>query len=236
MILPRQSVRLVAMLLAMPVVAGCAVHQTPNTLPSGPAAYAVFPNTEAWPGEDTIRVGDRLAIRVLGEPELTSDFYVVDQRGNIQVPLAGEVKAAGRQPVELRDDLVRALGARFIRDPQVAVIVADRKRTVFTVEGDVREPGVFEATPGTTLLGAIAQAKSPSETARLDEVMIFRVVDGQRLGARFNLDDIRKGRAPDPPVLAGDTVVVGRSGLKDAWRQFLQAAPVFNVFYLFRGL
>ena len=58
----------------------------------------------------------------------------------------------------------------------------------------------------------------------------------ERLGARFNLDDIRKGRAADPLVLAGDTIVVGRSSLKDAWRQFLQAAPVFNVFYLFRGL
>ena len=211
---------------------GCA--GSTNSLPAGPQAYAVFPNTEAWPDEDKLRPGDHLAIRVLGEPELTSDAYVVDSGGSVQVPLAGSVPAAGRTSAELREELVQRLGARFIRDPQVAVIVTERRRTTFTVEGDVREPGVFEATPGTSLLTAVAQAKSPTETARLDEVMIFRVVEGQRMGARFNIDDIRKGRAADPQILAGDTVVVGRSGLKSAWKQFLQAAPAFNLFYIFR--
>ncbi|MFO1254692.1 MAG: polysaccharide biosynthesis/export family protein [Sphingomonadaceae bacterium] len=206
----------------------------PNPLPAGPQAYALFPNTEAWPDQDKLRAGDHLTIRVLGEPELTSDAYVVDSGGNIQVPLADQVPAAGRSAAELRDELVNRLGARFIRDPQVAVIVTERRRTTFAVEGDVREPGVFDALPGTSLLTAIAQAKSPTETARHDEVMIFRVVDGQRMGARFNLDDIRKGRAADPQVLAGDTVVVGQSGLKLAWRQFLNTAPAFNLFYIFR--
>lgn len=230
----RQAVRSAALVLAVIALAGCGIKQSPNPLPAGPAAYAVFPNSEAWPDESNIRIGDRVAIRVLGEPELTSDAYFVDSRGMIQVPLAGEITAAGRRPDELRDDLVRRLGARYIRDPQVTVTVTDRRRTTFTVEGDVLQPGVFEATGNTTLLSAIAQARSPNETAKLDEVMIFRVVDGQRLGARFNLDDIRKGRAPDPPVLAGDTVVVGRSSLKAAWKQFLQAAPAFNLFYIFR--
>lgn len=196
--------------------------------------HAVFPSTEAWPDEDTLRPGDHLSIRVLGEPELTSDAYIVDASGSVQVPLAGSVPAAGRTSAQLREELVKRLGERFIRDPQVAVIVTERRRTTFAVEGDVREPGVFEAMPGTSLLTAIAQAKSPTETASLDEVMIFRVVGGQRMGARFNIDDIRKGRAADPQILPGDTVVVGRSGLKSAWKQFLQAAPAFNLFYIFR--
>jgi polysaccharide export outer membrane protein len=227
----RQPGLVAAAIMAMSL-AGCA--GTPNPLPTGPQAYAVFPNTEAWPDEDTLRAGDHLSIRVLGEPELTSDAYVVDSNGSIQVPLAGQVPAAGRTSAQLRDELVKRLGERFIRDPQVAVIVTERRRTTFAVEGDVREPGVFEAMPGTSLLTAIAQAKSPTETASLDEVMIFRVVNGQRMGARFNVDDIRKGRAADPQILPGDTIVVGRSGLKSAWKQFLQAAPAFNLFYIFR--
>jgi polysaccharide export outer membrane protein len=230
----RQPVRLAAVLLAVLVLTGCMLRQAPNSLPTGAAAYAVFDNTEAWPDDNLIRVGDRLSVRVLGEPELTSDAYFVDARGNIQVPLAGEVTAGGRRPDQLRDELVARLGARYIRYPQVTVMVTERRRTTFAVEGDVREPGVFDALPGTTLLGAIAQAKSPTDSAKLDEVMIFRVVNGQRLGARFNIEDIRKGRSADPLVLAGDTIVVGRSALKDAWRQFLQAAPAFNLFYIFR--
>ncbi|MDE2436396.1 MAG: polysaccharide export protein [Sphingomonadales bacterium] len=213
---------------------GCE-HAGPNRLPYGAEAEKIFPATSpAQPEDDVLRVGDRLAIRVLGEPELTSDLYRVDGNGHIQVPLAGELPAAGLKPSELRDELVRRLGSRFIRNPQVAVIVTERSKTTFTVEGDVKEPGIFEAKQGTTLLSAVAQAKSPNEIAKLDEVMIFRLINGQRAGARFNLADIRRGNAPDPQVLAGDTVVVGHSALKGAWREFLQTAPAFNLFYIFR--
>lgn len=214
--------------------AGCQ-HAAPNQLPSGPAAQTMFPEATGTRAEDeALRIGDKLAIRVLGEPELTSDLYRVDGDGKVQVPLAGEIAAAGLKPSELRDELVRRLGARFIRNPQVAVIVTERTKTTFAVEGDVKEPGIFEASPSATLLSAIAQAKSPTELAKLDEVMIFRQINGQRAGARFNLADIRRGNSPDPQVLAGDTIVVGHSALKGAWREFLQAAPAFNLFYIFR--
>ncbi|PKB19300.1 polysaccharide export outer membrane protein [Novosphingobium kunmingense] len=220
--------------LAALVLSGCD-RSGPNLLPTGAAAADLFPVRAAAATEDEVlRVGDRLAIRVLGEPELTSDLYRVDGSGNVQVPLAGEIPAAGLRPAELREELTRRLGRRFIRNPQVAVIVTERNKTTFAVEGNVREPGVFEATPTTTLISAIAQAKSPTETASLDEVMVFRIINGQRAGARFNLKDIRRGNAPDPQILAGDTVVVGNSALKGAWREFLQAAPAFNLFYIFR--
>ena len=224
---------LVALTLSALTVGGCA-GRSASALPVGAAAYATMDVKDDALAEDIIRPGDHLSIRVLGEPELTSDAYIVDAKGTIQVPLAGEILAAGRNPGEVRDDLTRRLGSRYIRNPQVTVGISGRRRTTFAVEGDVREPGIFEAAPGTTLLGAVAQAKSTTDTAKLDEVMIFRMLDGQRIGARFNLGDIREGRAADPTVLAGDTVVVGRSGLKNSWKQFLQAVPLFNLFYIFR--
>lgn len=220
-------------LAATALLAACA--QSGNSqLPVGSAAYEVIPIKAEGQNEEIIRPGDRLSILVMGEPELTSENYYVDSTGYIQVPLAGEVIASGRLPLELRDDLTKRLGARFIRDPQVAVIIAERRKTTFAVEGAVEQPGVFDAAPGTTLLSAIAQAKSPNNTARLDEIMVFRQVNGARMGARFNLKDIRNGVAADPQILAGDTVVVGHSALKGAWREFLQAAPIFNTFYLLR--
>jgi polysaccharide export outer membrane protein len=220
-------------LAAAMLLVGCAKSQ-PSLLPAGQQAYEVIPVKTETQVEEIIRAGDKLSIFVLGEPELTSEKYVVDSTGYVQVPLAGEVIAAGRLPAELRDDLTRRLGARFIRDPQIAVIIAERRKTTFAVEGDVKKPGIFEAVPGTTLLSAVAQAESPTNVAKLDEVMVFRAVNGQRMGARFNLDDIRKGHAADPQILAGDTVVVGHSALKGAWREFLQAAPALNLFYIFR--
>jgi polysaccharide biosynthesis/export protein len=221
------------LLLGLLALAGCARSQ-PSLLPAGDAAYAAIPAMAETSDDEIIRPGDRLSIQVMGEPELTSDKYHVDANGAIQMPLAGEVLTAGQRPSELRDELVRRLGSRFIRDPQIAVIIAERRKTSFAVEGAVQEPGIFEATPGTTLLSAIAQAKSPTNTAQLDQVMVFRTVEGNRMGARFNLAAIRNGAAADPKIQAGDTIVVGHSELKGAWREFLQATPIFNLFYIFR--
>ncbi|MBW8783804.1 MAG: polysaccharide export protein [Novosphingobium sp.] len=212
---------------------GCE-HGPPSALPAGTAAYDAIPATVANHTDELLRPGDQLSIRVLGEPELTSDQYHVDGSGYVQLPLTGDVLAAGRKPSALRDEIARRLAARYIRDPQVAVIVLSRAKATFAVEGQVKDPGLFDAQPDTTLLSAVAQAKSPTDEARLDDVAIFRTTEGKRLGARFDLKLIRAGLAPDPQIVAGDTVVVGYSANKGAWHDFLKATPLLSIFYLIK--
>lgn len=214
---------------------GACASQVESPLPSGAAAYDAIPvQVMDQRLSQRIRAGDRLAIRVFGEPELTSDAYRVDSTGFLQVPLVGQIIAAGVTPEELRAELTRRLAARFIRDPQVTVAVLERAKTSFAVEGEVEEPGVYEADDTTTLLAALARAKSPTQTAKLDEILVFRIIDGKRLGARFDLRQIRAGLAPDPQIIGGDTIVVGFSASKGAFRDFLQAIPLFNLFYLLK--
>lgn len=223
---------LTAIVLAIASV-GCA--SVKNDLPGGQAAYATFPSPAQNGIEDQlIRPGDRLSIRVFGEPELTSEQYRVDPAGMLDMPLAGEIKVAQHKPSEVRDEIARRLAGRYIRKPQVNVSVIEREKSTYSVEGQVREPGIFELLPDTTLLAALASAKSPTNVARNDDIAVFRLVDGQRLGAKFNLNDIRLGKAADPQILAGDTVVVGYSRSKGAFRDVLASAPLFNLFYLFK--
>lgn len=207
----------------------------PSTLPTGPAAYEAIP-VRAMDEivAQRIRANDKLAISVFGEPELTRADYVVDGSGFLQVPLIGQIIAAGVSPDELRAEIARRLGARFIRDPQVSVTLTERAKARFAVEGQVEKPGVYEADTTTTLLAAIAQAGSPSRVARHSEVMVFRIVDGRRIGGRFDIDQIRAGRADDPQIIGGDTVVVGYSGSKGFWRDVRETAPLLNLFYLLR--
>ena len=63
--------------------------------------------------------------------------------------------------------------------------------------------------------------------------MVFRTVNGQRMGAVFDLQQIRTGAAPDPQILDGDTIVVGYSAVKGAFRDFLAASALLNLFTVF---
>jgi polysaccharide export outer membrane protein len=217
---------------AILLASGC-TSTGPSPLPSGAAAYQNIPErADSSEMIDAIHVGDRLAIRVFGEPELTSDGYIVDGTGYIQVPLLGDVIATGQTPRSLAKELQRRLANNYIRDASVTVVVAERTLSTYTVEGSVGAPGVYPAGPSTTLLTALAQAKSPLKTAKNDDVLVLRTTNGQKTGGRFSLTEIRRGRAPDPQILAGDTVVVVNSASKTAWQEFLQAVPVFNIFLL----
>jgi len=227
------SVALCALILAGAGAAPLAARDNP--LPAGQAAYDVIP-VKAMDDlvAQRIRAGDKLAISVFGESDLSRTDYMVDSTGFVQVPLIGQVIAAGVSPEELRAEIARRLGARFIRDPQVSVSITERAKARFAVEGQVEDPGVYEADATTTLLAAIAQAGSPNRVAKNSEVMVFRVIDGRRLGARFDLDQIRSGRADDPQIIGGDTVVVGYSGSKGFWRDVRETAPLLNLFYVVR--
>lgn len=208
----------------------------PTTLPRGTAAYSVAPAAPAAVQEPTaraLRPGDTIAVRVYREPELSSDKLLIDDLGTVQLPLLGEVNAAGHTPAEFSRLLTQQLGGRYLRDPRVTVALLGTTAQTVTIEGQVNGPGVFAVSPSETLLTSLARAGSPTPTAKLDEVVVFRTVNGQRLGAVFDLRQIRAGNAADPQIIDGDVVVVGFSQVKGAFRDFLSVAPLINLFTVF---
>jgi polysaccharide biosynthesis/export protein len=197
----------------------------------GAAAYEAVPDTVNGFDVGAIQPGDRLAISVLGEPDLTNDRYVVDGDGKMQVPLVGEVQAAGRSAGQLRTEITEKLAAQFIRNPYVSISIAEHAKFSLTVEGEVQHAGRFEVSPGMTLLGALAMAQSTTKDAKLTAVYVFRELNGRRMGARFDLNMIRKGESADPQIVPGDVVVVGRSAIKSTWHELIAATPLTAVFY-----
>lgn len=206
-----------------------------SVLPKGKAAYEVIPAPDLSVPEPLYRIspGDAISVSIFQEEDLSVDKVIVDESGMIQLPLIGEVAAQGRSATELSQVIAARLAARYLRDPKVVVGVAERSQQVVAVEGQVNEPGVFPIDRTYTLLSALARAKSPTRVAKLDEVVVFRTVNGHRVGAMFDLRDIRNGKAPDPQIMGGDTVVVGFSAIKGAFRDILTMAPLFNIFTQF---
>jgi len=185
-------------------------------------------------GDYRIGAGDKLRLTVFQVEGLTFEEIRVDASGNLQLPLIGSVRAAGMTPASLSEDLQQRLGQRYLRNPQVSVIVNEAANQKITVDGAVTKPGVYEMRGQTSLVQAIAMAEGASRVADVKEVAVFRTIDGRRHVALFNLQAIRNGQASDPLLQGDDIVVVDTSRMSAAWRDLIVALPAFSAFAYLR--
>ncbi|MET4278142.1 MULTISPECIES: polysaccharide biosynthesis/export family protein [unclassified Bradyrhizobium] len=85
----------------------------------------------------------------------------VDSAGFITVPYAGAVKAAGRTPSEIQQDIVKAIGNRAI-EPQVVVSLVTQNTSLISVLGEVNLPTRLTANAaGERVLDVISRAGGP---------------------------------------------------------------------------
>ncbi len=175
---------------------------------------------------------DKLKISVFGIDELSNLDIQTDASGRITFPMVGVIGAAGRTPGELADMIRAGLRKSHVRDPYVSVNLYDPNSTslgnVFTVDGQVNEPGLYPVAGGMTLMRAIASSKGLTEFARGEDVVIFRKVKGVDMAALYNLAAIRRGQYADPTVYANDLIVVDESRARRIFKDILQAAPLIT--------
>lgn len=225
-----------ALLFALLMMAGCSsgppLKGGAVTVVSDPAAFSLpdLPTPAADQGRD-YRIGpqDLVEVSVLGVPDLARTVRV-DAQGQISLPLAGTVVAAGRTVQELEAVIAQALGARYLQAPQVSVFVKESSRERVTVGGAVKKPGIYPVNGQTSLLQAIALSEGLDPLANEHGVVVFRRIDGRRMAAVFDMRAIRQGSAVDPPVYGGDIIMVDQSGPKTALRRFIEAIPAFALF------
>jgi polysaccharide export outer membrane protein len=226
--------RLGFFVMAALALAGCATESSKVTnMPSGAAAYGMMQAGQP-PAGTTVdyRIGalDAIDVNVFQEPELSVKAIQVDASGSISLPLVGSVSAKGKTTSQLSAEISQALGARYLRNPQVTVTVASSVSQKVSIQGEVVEPGVYQLSGPTTLLDVMSMAKGESEIASLDQVVVFREINGQRMGAVFDVASIRRGQAADPRIQGNDLIVVGFSSARRFWKNILSASPLFNVF------
>ena len=178
---------------------------------------------------------DKLNISVFGIEDLSGDVQA-DASGRVSVPLLGAVDAAGKTPAELADAIALGLRGRYVRDPQVTVNLKDTVSQVITVDGEVREPGLYPVIGKMSLMRAVATAKGTTEFAKLDDVVVFRTVNNQRLAALYSLAAIRRGTYGDPEIFANDVVVVGNSAARRLLKDVIAGASLITtpLIYLLR--
>jgi polysaccharide biosynthesis/export protein len=183
------------------------------------------------PGNSAYRIGplDVLDISVFKVPELSKSVQVADS-GSINLPLVGEIQASGKTAQDIERDLTAILGTKYLRNPQVTVYVKEYNSQRVTIEGAVKKPGVYPIKGKTSLLQVIAMAESPDKESASSTVVVFRTVDGKRSAARFDIDEIRHGKAEDPIIQQGDVIFVDTSTSKVVFNNFLRVLPTAAAF------
>ena len=167
-----------------------------------------------------LRSGDVVQIEVLEDSNLNRSAIVLPD-GQISVPMAGLVRAAGRSLAQVQEDLSARLAPNFAAPPTVYVSLSElaerpasgpstpRTLDIFVL-GAAGAPGRIEVSPGTTLLQAIAQAGGLSPFAAKKRVQLRRVdKSGNEKVYAIDFDAIERGLAGGSMKLVdGDVIVV----------------------------
>lgn len=191
----------------------------------------------AQAGSNTYMIGpmDVLDISVYQVPDLTKTVQVGDD-GAINYPLIGEVPVSGKTAHQIERELQAKLGAKYIRAPQVSVYVKESNSQRVTVEGSVKNSGVFPMKGRTTLMQVMAMAGGINMDTDSGDVVVFRTVNGTRSAAKFDIDAISAGKANDPDLQPGDVIVVDTSSTKVALGNVLKVLPLATTAAIFSGM
>ena len=163
----RLLVVLLPSLLVSLGLAACAPGR--NLPPLPPAANADY----------RLGAGDTIRVITFGEDPLTGEFRVNEQ-GQLALPLAGAVDAAGKTPRELETAIANALKkGDMLRHPSVSVEVATY-RPIYVL-GEVNKPGQYPYQPGMTVVTAAAVAGGFTYRAVEDYASVVRTVGGDSI-------------------------------------------------------
>ena len=134
-------------------------------------AAALAPTAAAIDENYRLGTGDKLHITVYGEEDLSGHFPV-DGSGQVQLPLVGQVKAAGLTLHEFTGEITAAYQNGYLKDPKVSVEVENYRP--FYIMGEVNKPGEYPFENGLNVMGAIALAGGYTYRADDTEVYVRR--------------------------------------------------------------
>ena len=142
--------------------------------------------------------GDEVRVSIPGLSTTTpSDAsYVINDRGQIALPVLGDVPASGKTVPELQASIAQELMQRqLLNAPTVSVQPV--KLRPFYVLGEVKSPGEYQYRAGMSVLAAVSVAGGYTFRAEQGGVAITRMVDGRQVVGRASERDM---------IQPGDTV------------------------------
>lgn len=149
-----------------------------------------------------------------GETMLTD---IIAEAGGLSPSAGAEIELrrqdadSGKQPEVLVFPTVKVATGEVGRDVPVRAgdVISVSAKAQYFITGEINQAGQYEITHGLTLMRAVSQAGGLSKFAS-KEVEMHRQGDGETVIETYDLGDIRKGKAKDPEIRAGDVIIVRR--------------------------
>jgi polysaccharide export outer membrane protein len=190
---------------------------------SGDPVFTDNPHATASPGSPTpssdayaarFHVGETVVVSFSGgggssSPDSQNQIMPPHQEpikedGTITLDYIGPVKAAGKTPGELQNEIHDLYVPKYFVRLTVTVSSQDR---VYYVGGEVVKPGVFQYLGETTVTKAIQAAGDFTDFANRSKVWLIRA-NGQRI--KINCTKALENPSLDLPVYPGDQIQVPR--------------------------
>ena len=182
-----------------------AIAQTPSESKPAPVSSQV-PQIDP----STYRVGpeDVLEISVWREDALKKEVLVRPD-GGLSYPLIGEVQAAGKTVLEIREEIAKRL-ERFIPDPAVSVAILKVGSQRVYVIGRVTKPGEYPIGRYVDVLQALSMAGGLTPFADSNAIRVMRREGDRQVVLPFEYARVVRGEKLEQNIQlrGGDVVVV----------------------------
>ena len=179
---------------------------------------------------------DTISIRIIGYKDAQGlDSIMIGTDGYVNLPYAGSVKLAGLTIEEAKEILTAKFG-RYIKIPDMSIIVTNYGPRRIQVLGEVNAPGTVElASDDMNVLAAISKAEWVTTYGRIKKVQVIRIDDGVMYVKEANIKDyIEKHDISQNFALEdGDILYIPKSNKIDFHKDVL---PLINVYSTYRAL
>jgi polysaccharide biosynthesis/export protein PslD len=192
---------------ALTLVLGMAACSSVGTkkLPS-PEEVMALQNAPVQRTEYRLMAGDKIFIKFPYQHAKDQELPVRPD-GVISLDVTGEILAEGMTPLELAG-VIKERSSRFLKNPEVVVVVTEIGARRVYVGGEVNRPGFVIIQEGMTPLQAVMAAGGFRDTAQKTDVLyVARAPSGVYNSSRVDLDDVVRNGTPEVVRLSGNEIL-----------------------------
>ncbi len=165
-------------------------------------------------GDYLLGAGDLLVIKVFETEKLDTEVRV-SSRGEINMPLLGEINVLNMTAAEVEQHIEDLYKKDYLHDPHVSVYIKEHMSKQITLVGEVEKPGTYDYVAQRRLLDVLAIANGlKNDAGPYAYITRYNSKTNKSVNYVIDLDELVKNgnMTQNHIILGGDVVFIPKSG------------------------